>query len=126
MLRIINLFLFSAATNRAFHLPSLIRRPLVNAFLEDFDMTSLIVLLQQICQGLSRYSLVVSPDTAKQEKTITTTNTEDQIIEMREFLGQFVIDVVLNLKNKPEVLQITQNLLEVIYFCVYFLKTCYI
>lgn len=114
------MFFFIAATNRAFFLPSLIRRPLVNSFLASNDITSLIVLLQQICNGLGRHSLVTSPSSVKQEK-FNPTNTEDQIIEMREFLSQVVNDIVRNLKNNVGVLQIVQELLEVNYIPIIFI-----
>lgn len=108
---------FIAATSRAFYLPSVIRRPLVNAFLVDYDITSFIVLLQQICSGLSRQSLVTTPLITKQEKAnITGNHTEEQIIEMREFIGQILIDTVRSLKENPRVVQIVQELLEVILF----------
>lgn len=78
-------------------------------------MISLIVLLQQICNGFSRYSLVVSPELAKNEKFNPSVNTEDQVVEIREFLGQVANSIIRNLKQNPGVVQITQELLEVIY-----------
>lgn len=81
-------------------------------------MISLIVLLQQICNGFSRYSLVISPELAKNEKYDPTANTEDQVVEMREFLGQVANDIIRNLKQNPGVVQITQELLEVIYYII--------
>lgn len=76
-------------------------------------------MLQQISNGLSRYSLVTSPDLAKQEK-YTTVNTEEQIVEMREFFGQVVNDIVRSLKQNPGAIQIVQELLEVIYIDLFF------
>lgn len=77
-------------------------------------MISLIVLLQQICSGFSRYSLVVSPELAKNEKFNSSANTEEQVVEMREFLGQVANSIIQNLKQNPGVVQIAQELLEVI------------
>jgi len=107
---------FIASTHRAYYVPSLIRRPLVNAFLAGSDnMTSLIMLLQQICSGLSRYSLVTAPLLTKQNQINTNVNSEDQIIEIREFLGQIVIDIVRRLNESQRVTSIVQELLEVNY-----------
>lgn len=109
----INIFSI-AASNRAFYSPKLIRRLLVNAFLAKNDITSLIVLLQQVCSGLSRLSLVTAPEVAKQSTdNFKASASEEQIIEMREFLSQILNDVVYNLKNSPGVVQVTQELLEV-------------
>lgn len=106
-------FFFIAATNRAFYLPSIIRRPLVNAFLVDNNITSLIVLLQQICSGFSRYSLVTSPALAKHDKVNQNVNSEEQIIEMREFTSQVANDIVQKLKDSSGGVQILQELFEV-------------
>lgn len=78
-------------------------------------MVSLIVLLQQICNGFSRYSLVINPELVKNDKFNSIANTEDQVVEMREFLGQVASGIIRNLKQNPGVVQITQELLEVIY-----------
>jgi len=111
---------FAAATSRAFYIPSLIRKPLVNAFLAgNNNMTSFIMLLQQICSGLSRHALITAPSLAKQDKFNSNVNSEDQIIEMREFLGQIVIDIVQHLKQSQGVVQIVQELLEVNYINLY-------
>lgn len=79
------------------------------------------MLLQQICSGLSRYSLVTAPEVAKQDKFISGA-TDEQIVEMREFLSQVANDIVRNLKDTQGVVQIVQELLEVNYFNL-FLKT---
>lgn len=101
----------------------MIRRPLANAFLVSNDVTSFIVLLQQVCNGLSRQTLVYSPALAKQDN-FNVTNSEDQIVEVREFFGQVLSDVVRNLKLQPGAVQITQTLLEVnyLYFFFFFLN----
>ncbi|XP_025193243.1 leucine-rich PPR motif-containing protein, mitochondrial [Melanaphis sacchari] len=105
-----------AACSRAFYVPSLIRRPLVNAFLAGFDVTSFIVLLQQICNGFSRYSLVTSPELSKQDKfDKNSIHTEEQIIEMREFISQVLIDIVRNTKQTSGVVEIIHELLENMY-----------
>lgn len=72
-------------------------------------------MLQQISSGLSRYSLVTSSNLAKQEKFNGAANSEEQIVEMREFLGQFVIDIVRKLKDNPRIIPIVNELLEVNY-----------
>jgi len=78
------------------------------------DVTSFIVLLQQICNGFSRYSLVTAPELSKQDKfDKNSTQTEEQIIEMREFVSQVLIDIVRNLKNTSGVVEIIHELLEV-------------
>ncbi|KAL4132665.1 hypothetical protein QTP88_009784 [Uroleucon formosanum] len=105
-----------AATSRAFYVPSLIRRPLVNAFLAGNDVTSLIILLQQICNGFSRYSLVTTPELSKQDKfDKNAIHTEEQITEMREFIGQVLIDIVRKLKQTSGVVEIVHELLENMY-----------
>ncbi|CAH1737969.1 unnamed protein product [Aphis gossypii] len=105
-----------AATSRAFYVPSLIRRPLVNAFLVSNDVTSFIVLLQQICNGFSRYSLVTAPELSKQDKfDKNSIHTEEQITEMREFISQVLTDIVRNLKNTSGVVEIIHELLENMY-----------
>lgn len=104
---------FIAATNRAFYLPSLIRRPLVDAFLAGNDITSFIVILQQICSGLSRFALVSAPNLVKQDNYKETVKTEEQIIEMREFISQIVNDLVHKLKERSGAIQILQELFEV-------------
>lgn len=116
-------FFFVASVSRAFYVPSIIRRPLVNAFLASSDtMTSLIILLQQICNGLSRQVLFTTPSLAKQNKFSKNVNSDDQIIEMREFLSQVVIDIVRNLKHSQGFVEIVQELLEVnctnLYKCI--------
>lgn len=107
------MYISIAATSRAFYLPSAIRRPLVNAFSVGHDITSFIVLLQQICNGLSRHSLVSTPDVANKREKYN--STEEQIVEMREFLSQILIDVVRSLKESPRIALILQELLEVIF-----------
>lgn len=78
------------------------------------DITSFIVLLQQICNGFSRYSLVTAPELSKQEKfDKNSIHTEEQITEMREFISQVLIDIVRNLKLTPGVVEIVHELLEV-------------
>ncbi|XP_050423237.1 leucine-rich PPR motif-containing protein, mitochondrial-like [Adelges cooleyi] len=106
-----------AATHRAFYIPYVIRQPLVRAFLEGNDIKSLIVILQQICNGFSRLPLVLSPELAKQsnDKFVPSPDTEEQIIEMRVFLGQIVSSIVQNLKQSPAVVSIMQELLEAMY-----------
>lgn len=105
-----------AATSRAFYVPSLIRRPLVNAFLASNDITSFITLLQQICNGFSRYSLVTAPELSKQDKfDKNSIHTEEQITEMREFISQVLIDVVRSLKQTSGVVEIVHELLENMY-----------
>lgn len=82
----------------------------------DNDVTSLIVLLQQICNGFSRYSLVTAPELSKQDKfDKNSIHTEEQIIEMREFISQVLIDIVRNLKKSSGVVEIIHELLEVIF-----------
>jgi len=109
------IFIFlTAATSRAFYVPSLVRRPLVNAFLAGNDIPSLIILLQQICNGFSRYSLVTTPELSKQDKfDKNSTHTEEQITEMREFISQVLIDIVRSLKQTSGVVEIVHELLEV-------------
>lgn len=78
------------------------------------DVTSFIVLLQQICNGFSRYSLVTAPELSKQDKfDKNSIHTEEQITEMREFISQVLIDIVRNLKNTSGVVEIIHELLEV-------------
>lgn len=90
------------------------RRPLINAFVTSNDITSLIVILQQICNGLSRFSLITSSEAAKQttEKFVSTIS-EDQIVEMREFLGLVLNGIVRDLNKNTGVVPIMQELLEV-------------
>lgn len=78
------------------------------------DVTSFIVLLQQICNGFSRYSLVTAPELSKQDKfDKNSIHTEEQITEMREFISQVLTDIVRNLKNTSGVVEIIHELLEV-------------
>lgn len=78
------------------------------------DVTSFIVLLQQICNGFSRYSLVTAPELSKQDKfDKNSIHTEEQITEMREFISQVLVDTVRNLKNTSGVVEIIHELLEV-------------
>ncbi|VVC25742.1 Pentatricopeptide repeat,Tetratricopeptide-like helical domain [Cinara cedri] len=105
-----------AATYRAFYYPSLLRQPLINAFLASHDVTSLIVILQKICSGLTRFSLINAPELAKQRETqLSLNNTEEQIIEMREFISQLINGIVQNLKQNSGAVQITQEILENLY-----------
>ncbi|XP_050542701.1 leucine-rich PPR motif-containing protein, mitochondrial-like isoform X8 [Daktulosphaira vitifoliae] len=106
-----------AATHRAFYLPNIIRQPLVNAFLSGNDIKSLVVILQQICNGFSRLSLVTSPESAKysNDKFVPSSDTEEQIIEMKEFIGQVVSNIVNKLQKSSGATQITQELLEALY-----------
>lgn len=82
------------------------------------DITSLIILLQQICNGFSRYSLVTAPELSKQDKfDKNVSHTEEQITEMREFISQVLIDIVRSLKQTPGVVEIVHELLEVNFIC---------
>lgn len=94
----------------------MIRRPLVDSFLAGYDITSFIIILQQICNGFSRYNLFTAPEMAKQEGFKDTVKTEDQIIEIREFISQVVNDLVKNLKENSGAVQILQELFEVSFF----------
>lgn len=118
-INIIYLYIIIASTNRAFYFPSIIRQPLVNAFVANTNMTSLIVLLQQICNGFSRQALVISPELAKLNK-FKNEIPEEKIMETREFLGQIVNDIARSLNQSSSVAQIMQELLEVnsIYFFI--------
>lgn len=92
---------------------------MVNAFLANNDIKSLIIILQQICNGFNRISLVTTPELVKQEKNYMNNNNEGQIVEIREFLSQVLNDIVYNIKKDLGSVQIIQEILEVNNICIY-------